>query len=261
LLSNILNPTIAIYLSKFIAIMKTFGSKWSTQMKAAKVNKPEKRRYMVEDEIQNFYEAIRSDPVLIQRFLTVHIGKVHILADKILDLLVTSWKEGLSEMLMPFSEWELMDNIPEQEVDALFIHFIDQYKGPLDNLAIDFWVCLKEEEKVVSATSHTEVSKNPCLKNWFSSISQTLFAEMMKKMIKVLVGKEVTTKLSDKFSEDVKKLRILKITDREFDEFTKLYFKMCSPYPEYLAEVWPNVVEMKKEIMRPSPIRRGISIY
>jgi len=83
--------------------MNTFGSKWSTQVKAAKVNK-QKRRYMVEDEIQDFYEAIRSDPVLIQRFLTVPIDKVHILADKILDLLLTSWKEGLNEMLMPFFE-------------------------------------------------------------------------------------------------------------------------------------------------------------
>jgi len=84
--------------------MKIFGSKWSTQVKAAKVNKPEKRRYMVEDEIQDFYKAIRSDPVLIQRFLTVAIGKVHVLADKILDLLMTSWKDGLSEMLIPFFE-------------------------------------------------------------------------------------------------------------------------------------------------------------
>jgi len=160
-----------------------------------------------------------------------------------------------------------MGDIPEKEVDALFIHFINRYKGPFDNLAIDFWVCLKEEEKVVSSTSgdidedlrnlHTEVSKNPWLKSRFSSISQTLFAEMMKKMIKVLVGKEVTTKLSDKFSQDVKKLRILTITDREFDEFTKLYFKMCSPYPEYLAEVWPNVVQIKKEIMPSSPIRKS----
>ena len=59
---------------------------------------------MVEDEIQDFYEAIRSEPGLIQRFLTVPIGKVHILADKILDLLNTSWKEGLNDMLMPFFE-------------------------------------------------------------------------------------------------------------------------------------------------------------
>jgi len=46
----------------------------------------------------------------------------------------------------------------------------------------------------------------------------------------------------------VKKLRKLKITDMEFDEFARLYFKMCSPYPEYLVEVWPNLVKMKKEI-------------
>jgi len=247
--------------------MKTFSSRWSTQSKAAKVNKPKERRYMVQGEIQNFFNAIRSDPVLIQRFLIVPIGTVHILADKILDLLSTSWKEGLNEMMMPFFEWEMMGDIPEREVDALFIHFINQYKGPFDNLAIDFWVCLKEEEKVVSSTSgdndediknlQTEISKNPWLKKRFSSMPQTLFAKMMKKMIKVLVGEEVPPK----FSEDVEKLRKLKITDMEFDEFTKLYFKMCSPYPEYLAEVWPNVVKIKKEIMPTSLIQRGITIY
>jgi len=67
-----------------------------------------------------------------------------------------------------------MSNILEQEVDELFTYFIDS-KGPVDNLAIDFWVCLKEEEKVVSSTSgendediknlHTEVNQNPWLKS------------------------------------------------------------------------------------------------
>jgi len=56
-------------------------------------------------------------------------------------------------MIMPFFEWEIMRDILEPEVDALFNHFIDQYKGLVNNLAIDFWVCLKEEENVVSSTS------------------------------------------------------------------------------------------------------------
>jgi len=52
-------------------IMKSFGSKRSTKVKAAKVNNREKRRYIVLDEIKDFYKAIRSDPVLIQHFLTI----------------------------------------------------------------------------------------------------------------------------------------------------------------------------------------------
>jgi len=234
--------------------MKTFGSKWSRKAKAAKGNKPKKHRYMEQDEIKGFYEAIRSDPVLIHRFLTVPKSTVHTLADKILDLLITRWKEGLDEMIMPFFEQEIMDNILEAEVDAIFTHFIDQYRGPVDNLAIDFWVCLKEEKKVVSSTCgdrdedirnlHIEVNQNPWLASRFSSMSQTQFAEMMEKIIKFLVSKGATTKLS----EDVESLRKMKITDVEFDEFTKLYFKMCSPYPEFLAEVWPNVVKINKAI-------------
>jgi len=70
-------------------------------------------------------------------------------------------------------------------------------------------------------------------------MSQTLFAEMMKKIIKVLVSKEVTTELS----EDKEKLKKMIIIDMEFNEFTKLYLKMCSPNSDYLAEVWSNVVK------------------
>jgi len=60
------------------------------------------------------------------------------------------------------------------------MHFIDHYEGPVDNLAIDFWVCLNEEENVVSSTSgdndediknvHNEVNKNSWLKSRFSSV-------------------------------------------------------------------------------------------
>jgi len=78
----------------------------------------------------------------------------------------------------------------------------------------------------------------------------------MKKIIKFLVNKEVTPELS----EDVEKLRKNEITHREFDEFTKLYFKKCSPYPDYLAEVGPNVVKIKKEIITTNLNRRGIAL-
>ena len=81
--------------------MKTFGSMWSKKDKAAK---DKLKRYMPQEEIKGFYDAIRADPVLIHRFLTVPIDTVHTLADKILDLLITPWKEGLSEMIMPFFE-------------------------------------------------------------------------------------------------------------------------------------------------------------
>jgi len=78
---------------------------------------------------------------------------------------------------------------------------------------------------------------------------------MMKKIIKALVGKEVITKLS----EDMEKLRKMNITDMAFYEFMKRYFKVCSPYPEYLEEVWPNVVKIKKAIMPTSLIRKGVT--
>jgi len=76
---------------------------------------------------------------------------------------------------------------------------------------------------------------------------------MLKKIIKILESKEVVAE----FSEVVVQLRKMQITDLEFDEFAKLYFKICSPYPEYLAEVWPNVVEITKEIVASTSTNKG----
>jgi len=137
--------------------MRDFPSKLTSlasKVGAAKDQKAEKGRYMGQEEVKSFYEAVRSDPVLINRFLTVSIGTVHTVADKIFDLLSTTWKQERNEMIMPFFELEIMANIRELEVDALFTHFINEYKGPADNLAVDFWECLKQKNKAVSSTSN-----------------------------------------------------------------------------------------------------------
>jgi len=68
--------------------------------------------------------------------------------------------------------------------------------------------------------------------------------------MKVLVSKKVIPE----FTEVVDELGKIRITTVEFDEFAKLYFIICSPYPEYRAEVWLNVVKIKKAIMPPSSI-------
>jgi len=90
--------------------MKSFGSKCSTvpassKVGAANINKRrdrEKGAYLEQHEITGFYVAIRSDPVLIHRFVSVPIGMVQTLASRMLDLLRTTWKERHEEVIMPF---------------------------------------------------------------------------------------------------------------------------------------------------------------
>jgi len=65
-------------------------------------------------------------------------------------------------------------------------------------------------------------------------MSLILFSTMVRKIIKALVSKKVTSE----FSKVVEELGKIRITTVEFDEFAKLYFIICSPYPEYQAEVW-----------------------
>jgi len=244
--------------------MKCFRSKCSTglaqrKIKKAKVEKVKRGRYLEQCEVERFFTAVRSDPVLIHRFIDVPIGVVHDLADKMLDLLRTPWKEGLEGMIMPFFELEVLDYIREPEVDALFTHLISEYQGPADDLAIDYWQCLSlEKREVVHSKSgknelnvralYSEVTQNPLLSSRFWPLSLTSFAELMKKIPKVLSSKKVESE----FSKEVEKLRKMEITDVEFDEFTKLYFKMCSPDPKYLSEVWANVVKMKNAIVSQS---------
>jgi len=51
----------------------------------------------------------------------------------------------------------------------------------------------------------------------------------------------------------------MRITDKELDEFVKLYFIICSAYPEYLSEVWPNVIKIKKAIIPPSFLKQDVT--
>jgi len=64
-------------------------------------------------------------------------------------------------------------------------------------------------------------------------------------MVKVLTNKKVATE----FSKEAEKLRKKEITDLEFDEFTKLDFKICNIEPEHLFAVWATVVEIKNTIL------------
>jgi hypothetical protein len=251
--------------------MKYFRSKCSTgpaqrKIKKAKVKKVKRGRCLEQHEIKGFSRAVRSDPVLIHCFINVPIGIVHHLVNKMLDLLRTPWKEGLEGMIMPFFELEVLDYIREQEVDPLFTHFISEYQGPADNLAVDYWQCLSLDKREVAQSKpgnnktnvralHTEVTQNQLLSSRFWSLLLTSFAKLMKKIVKALVSKKVATE----FSEEVEKLKKMEFTDLEFEEFAKLYFKICSSDSDYLANAWANVVEIKNAIVSPSNKKSNIS--
>jgi len=78
-------------------------------------------------------------------------------------------------MIMPFFELEVLDYIREPEVDALFTHFINWYKRPHGNLALDYWKCLSSEKReIVHSKSgnneinvralYTKINQNPLLR-------------------------------------------------------------------------------------------------
>jgi len=92
---------------------------------------------------------------------------------------------------------------------------------------------------------YEEVQKNSILKNRFSSASPAMILHMSKEITKVINSEESEAKVAKIFE----KHRQMKITDEEFDEFIRLYFRMCAPSRKYLSKVWYNVVKIKKAMI------------
>jgi len=151
-----------------------------------------------------------------------------------------------------------LDRIKEAEVDALFTHFLKECDLEGYDVAGDYWKCIDEikvNEPGYQSGGHTtqeffrEVKKNSILKERFLGISPASIKKMSNKIMEV-IGCMTPEKYSALFEQH----RKMKITDEEFDEFIVLFFRMCSPTPKYLSNVWYNVVKIKKEMIRKTMI-------
>jgi len=104
-------------------------------------------KYLETADVLNFQVAILSDPVLIHRFKEVEQPVFLNMANKMLDLLRLSWNEGLEELIVPFFQQRVLDKVKEQEVDALFTHFLKECDLEGYNTGGDYWVCVDKLKK------------------------------------------------------------------------------------------------------------------
>jgi len=227
---------------------------WETVRESKAINKQERAKYLVKNDILNFHEAILADPVLIHRFMKVKEPVILSLANKMLDLLGLSWNEGLQELIPLFFELRVLDRVKEAEVDALFTHFLKECNLEGYNVAGDYWLCvdrIKRNNAGYRDGVHTtleffaETQKNSILKTRFLSVSRATILHMSKEIMKVINYEESEARLAIIFE----KHRRMKITDEEFDEFIRLYFRMCAPTRKYLSTVWYNVLKIKKAMI------------
>jgi len=211
-------------------------------------------KYLVTNDILNFHMAILSDPVLIHRFKEVKQSVILIIANKMLDLLRLSWNEGLEELIEPFFQQRVLDRVKEAEVDALFTHFLKECDLEGYNTSGDYWICvdkLKKDKEGYRDGDFTtkeffkEVKKNSILKNRFLNSSPAAILKMSQQIMEVISCKNSEAE----YSELLKQHRKMKITSEEFDEFVLLFFKMCAPNPQYLSNVWYDVVKIKNAII------------
>merc|ERR1719474_1422319 len=215
------------------------------------------------EEMLKFHEAILSDPVLIHRFKEVKLAVILILANKMLDLLRTSWNEGLEELILPFFQQQVLDKVKETEVDALFTHFLNNCDLDGYNTSGDYWVCLDKLKKdqpgywnggFTIDEFFKEVKKNAILKNRFSDSSPASILNISRQFMDVINCKEPNAK----YSHLLEKHRNMKITNQEFDEFICLFFRMCSPNSQYLSNVWYNVEKIKKAMIPQTSVAEKI---
>jgi len=220
-------------------------------------------KYLVMDEIVDFHEAILSDPVLIHRFKEVKPSVILTIANKMLDLLRISWNEGLEELIEPFFQQRVFDKVKEAEVDALFTHFLRKCDLEGYNTAGDYWVCVDKLKKDKPGSRHggftpkeffKEVQKNSTLKDRFLNSSSTAILNMSRQIMDVFGCKDP----NEEFAELLEYHRNMEITNEEFDEFILLFFRMCSPNTQYLADVWYNVVKIKEAMIPGSLIVKHI---
>jgi len=209
---------------------------------------------LVTKDIRNFHAAILSDPVLIHRFKEVKLAVILTIANKMLDLLRLSWNEGLEELIEPFFQQRVLDKVKEAEVDALFTHFLKQCDLEGYNIAGDYWICLDKLKEEKSGYRHgglttieffDEAKKNAILKSRFLNTKPASILKMSRLIMDVIESKQPEAK----YPELLKKHRNMKITNEEFDEFVLLFFRMCAPNPQYLSDVWYNVVKIKEAMI------------
>jgi len=209
---------------------------------------------LVTKDIRNFHAAILSDPVLIHRFKEVKLSVILTIANKMLDLLRLSWNEGLEELIEPFFQQRVLDKVKEAEVDALFTHFLKECDLEGYNIAGDFWICLDKLKEEKSSYRHgglstieffDEAKKNAILKHRFINTKPASILKMSKLIMDVIESEQP----KENYPELLKKHRKMKITNEEFDEFILLFFRMCAPNPQYLSNVWYNVVKIKKAMI------------
>jgi len=211
-------------------------------------------KYLETADVLNFQVAILSDPVLIHRFKEVEQPVFLNMANKMLDLLRLSWNEGLEELIVPFFQQRVLDKVKEQEVDALFTHFLKECDLEGYNTSGDYWLCVDNLKKDQPGYGHggftieefyKEVKKNSMLKHRFLNSTPESILNISRQIMDVISCKEPT----QKYSEILEKHRNMKITNEEFDEFLLLFFRMCAPNSQYLSNVWYNVVKIKKAMI------------
>jgi len=143
-------------------------------------------------DILNFHMAILSDPVLTHRFKEVKQSVILSIANKMLDLLRLSWKEGLEELIEPFFQQQVLDRVKEAEVDALFTHFLKECDLEGYNTSGDYWMCvdkLKKDKENYRDGAYTtkkffeEVKKNTILKKRFSNSSPAAILKMLQQIV------------------------------------------------------------------------------
>merc|ERR1719285_719008 len=160
-------------------------------------------------------------------------SKIFLMVNKILNFLRNSIRGGSISCFDPIKNLHSPMNFTEEEVDEFFKIFI--LKGNFDGeLEEEYWVYLKIMKQKISSCQfcgkktllfYMEVRRNKILKKNFLSIPLQKINAMSKRITNAIESPN----LALEYPNLIEQHRKMNITEEELNEFSKLYFKVCSP--------------------------------
>jgi len=144
-------------------------------------------------DIEGFYDALMSNPVLNDRFKNVPLLKVLSMANEILVFLMNASKEQFVASFKEIFDLHALMYISEAEIDAFFELFIEHchiqsevFRDSFEPGITHIKNMILDKEKLKLFRFYKEIKRNPILHKYFKSTSPYCLSKMTDEIFRLL---------------------------------------------------------------------------
>jgi len=213
------------------------------------------------NDIEGFYDALKSNPVFNDRFKNVPLLKVLSMANEVLFFLMNASKEQSVASFKEIFDMHALMYISEAEIDTFFKLFI-KHCHIQSEVCLDLFQpgityiknMILNKEKLKHIRFYKEIKRNPILHKYFKTTSPYCLSKMVDEIFRLL-----EVRISDEELESIWDIhRMLNITVQDYDEFIDLFFEIWCPDIYYRTKAGPIFLKMKN-VMIGKPLQRVVS--